>query len=344
MKTAIVTGVTGQDGAYLAQLLIEKGYKVYGTVRRTSSSLLTRLEYLNIRDKIELVDMELLEQSNVARVIRRIQPDLFFNLAAQSFVALSFEEPVYVAQVNAISVLYILEAIRDFSPQTRYYQASTSEMYGKVQETPQKETTPFYPRSPYAVAKLYGHWITVNYRESYDLHISSGILFNHESPLRGTEFVTRKITQQLALIKYGLADVLELGNMEALRDWGYAGDYVEAMYLMTQQAEGDTYVVASGETHKVREFVQLTLDGMGFKSRWEGEGENLVCYDADTNKLIIRINSKFYRPTEVEVLRGDPTKAKEKLNWTPKHSFLDLVDMMIVADLDRAKARAVVAT
>lgn len=335
-KVAIVTGVTGQDGAYLSKLLLEKGYKVYGAARRSASTNYWRLEELGIRNEIEYVSMDLCEYTNIIRTIKKIQPDEFFNLAAQSFVAASFEMPMYTADADGIAVLRILEAIREFSPATRFYQASTSEMFGKVQEIPQKESTPFYPRSPYGVAKLYGHWITVNYRESYDLHASSGILFNHESPLRGKEFVTRKVTATLANIAKGHESVLELGNMDAKRDWGFAGDYVEGMWRMLQQPSGGDYVLSTNETHTVREFVEIASGIAGFDIEWSGEAEKEIGVDKKSGKTIVQINPAFYRPAEVDILIGDPVKAESVLGWHRKMSFAGLVEAMQTADLNRA--------
>lgn len=335
-KVAIVTGVTGQDGAYLSKLLLEKGYKVYGAVRRSASTNFWRLEELGVRNEIEYVSMDLCEYTNIIRTIRKIQPDEFFNLAAQSFVAASFEMPMYTADADGTAVLRILEAIREFSPTTRFYQASTSEMFGKVQEIPQKETTPFYPRSPYGVAKLFGHWMTINYRESYNMHASSGILFNHESPLRGREFVSRKITSTLANMSRGHESVLELGNMDAKRDWGFAGDYVEGMWRMLQQPEGGDYVLATNETHTVRKFVEIAARYVGFEIEWSGSAENELGIDKKTGRTIVKINPAFYRPAEVELLIGDPAKAEKVLGWQRKMSFEGLVEAMQQADLDRA--------
>ena len=331
-RTALITGVLGQDGAYLSKLLIDKGYKVYGAERRTSSKNHWRLEYLGITDQVKLVDFDLLEQSNITNVIKEIQPDELYNLAAQSFVGVSFTQPVLTTQIDAMGVLYILDAIKNFSPHTRFYQASTSEMFGKIQDQVQTEKTPFYPRSPYGVAKLYAHWITVNYRESYDLHASSGILFNHESPLRGEEFVTRKITIALAKIKHGLQEKLELGNIDAKRDWGFAGDYVQAMYLMLQQDKPDDYVIATNETWTVRSFIEQSAKAVDLEIRWEGEGvdEKGIC--AKTGKTLVLINPKFYRPAEVEVLIGNPEKAEKDLGWKRKLSFEQLVTLMVKED------------
>ncbi len=336
-KVAIVTGVTGQDGAYLSKLLLEKGYKVYGAVRRSASTNFWRLEELGVRNEIEYVSMDLCEYTNIIRTIRKIQPDEFFNLAAQSFVAASFEMPMYTADADGTAVLRILESIREFSPATRFYQASTSEMFGKVQEIPQKESTPFYPRSPYGVAKLFGHWMTVNYRESYNMHVSSGILFNHESPLRGREFVSRKITSTLANMVRGHEAVLELGNMDAKRDWGFAGDYVEGMWRMLQQPEGGDYVLATNETHTVRKFVEIAAKYVGFEIEWTGEAEKELGIDKKSGRTIVKINPAFYRPAEVELLIGDPAKAEKVLGWQRKMSFEGLVEAMQKADIERAE-------
>jgi len=336
MKKALITGITGQDGAYLAKLLLEKGYEVWGAYRRSASLNLWRLEELGLRDEVKLIPLDLLEYSNIMRALEKVQPQEIYNLAAQSFVALSFEMPLYTADADALGVTRLLEAIRLVNTKIRFYQASTSEMYGKAQQTPQTEQTPFYPRSPYAVAKLYAHWITVNYRESYGIHASSGILFNHESPLRGQEFVTRKITAALARIRYGQQDVLELGNLDAKRDWGFAGDYVEGMWRMLQQESPDDYVLATGETHSVREFVDLAAGVAGFDLVWEGSGEKEQGVDRRTGKVIVRVNPEFYRPAEVELLLGNPEKARSRLGWSPKIGFSALVRMMAERDLERA--------
>ena len=336
-KTALITGVTGQDGSYLAKLLLDKGYNVIGAARRSASVNLWRLDFLGIRDHVKMVPMELLEYSNICKVVQDHKPDEFFNLAAQSFVAASFEVPLYTADADAIGVARILEAIRQYSPETRFYQASTSEMFGKVQEVPQKESTPFYPRSPYGVAKLYGHWITVNYRESYNLHASCGILFNHESPLRGLEFVTRKITAGLANVKYGHQSHIELGNMDSKRDWGFAGDFVEGMWRMLQQSEGSEYVLATNETHTVRSFVENAGKALGMNIEWTGEGVNEFGTDTKTGKVVVKINPQFYRPAEVDLLIGDPHKAQSELGWKRQMSFEGLVEAMAKADDDRAR-------
>lgn len=335
-KRAIVTGITGQDGAYLAKLLLEKGYEVYGAYRRSASTNVWRLDELGLADDVKMLPFELLEYSNMLRAIDKVKPDEFYNLAAQSFVGTSFDQPLYTAEVDGMAVTRILEAIRTVNPGIKFYQASTSEMFGKVQEIPQTETTPFYPRSPYGVAKLYGHWITVNYRESFSLHASSGILFNHESPMRGMEFVTRKITSSLARIKNGQQKILELGNMDAQRDWGFAGDYVEGMYLMLQQEHAGDYVLATGETHPVRDFVTFAAQVAGFELEWQGSGESEQAVDTKTGKTIVQVNPEFYRPAEVELLIGSPAKAQDVLGWQRKVSFPQLVEMMVTADLNRA--------
>jgi GDPmannose 4,6-dehydratase len=331
-KIALIYGVTGQDGAYLAKLLLEKGYTVYGAVRRTSTKSFSKLEKLGIEKDVQYVDFDLLEQSNIRRTIEKIQPDEIYNLAAQSFVELSFQQPTYTSMCDGIGVLYILEAIRDINPKIKFYQASTSEMFGKITEPVQSETTPFYPRSPYGVAKLYAHWMTTNYRESYNIFACSGILFNHESPLRGEEFVTRKTTIALNKIKAGKQDVLELGNINAKRDWGFAGDYVKAMYKMLQHHTPDDYVVATNETHTVREFIEIAGNLLGFNIQWQGSGVDEIGIDQKTGKTIIKINPQFYRPAEVDLLIGTSEKAKKILNWEPEVSFNTLVEMMVKAD------------
>lgn len=336
-KKALITGIRGQDGAYLAKLLIEKGYKVYGADRRSGDSSFWRLKELGIEKHVKIIYMDLLELTNIIRVIKEIQPDEVYNLAAQSFVQASFEMPIFTTEINALGVLRLLEALRLHKPDAKFYQASTSEMFGKAQEIPQKETTCFCPRSPYGVAKLFGHWITVNYRESWGMFACSGILFNHESPLRGIEFVTRKITYYLAEIKYGLRDKLILGNLDAKRDWGYAPEYVEAMYFMLQQDEPDDYVIATGETHSVKEFVEKAAQIAGFDIEWEGEGLNTKGIDRRTGKVIVEVSSEFYRPAEVDILVGDYSKAKKKLGWEPRTKFEDLVRIMMEADLERVR-------
>ncbi len=334
-KTALITGIRGQDGAYLAKLLLEKGYKVYGADRRSSDAGNWRLKELGIEQDVEVVYMDLLELTNIMRTVERVKPDEVYNLAAQSFVGVSFEQPILTSEVDAMGVLRLLEAIRTIKPDTRFYQASTSELYGKVQEIPQTEKTPFYPRSPYGVAKLFGHWMTVNYRESYGMFACSGILFNHESPLRGLEFVTRKITHSVARIKKGLQDKVVLGNLDAKRDWGYAAEYVEGMWLMLQQEEPDDYVLATGETHSVREFVEAAFGAAGYQIEWEGEGVDTTGRDKATGRVLVEVSPEFYRPAEVDILIGNPEKAEKRLGWKPRTKFKELVAMMVEADLRR---------
>lgn len=345
-KTAMITGITGQDGGYLAKFLLEKGYRVIGLYRRGATDTFSKLKEHGILDKIELLDFELLEFSNICRLLKNYQPDEFYNLAAQSFVKASWEEPIYTAQADGMGVVYILEAIREFSPKTKFYQASTSEMFGKVQEIPQKETTPLYPRSPYGCAKVMAHWMTVNYRESFNIFACSGILFNHESPMRGKEFVTRKITDHFARLHLGLTEEpLELGNLNAQRDWGFAGDYVEGMWLMLQQEKPDTYVLSTGETHPIRDFVEEAGRFAGFNIEWQGEGVDEVGIDTKTGRTIVKVNPKFFRPAEVELLIGDPSKAENILGWKRKVSYSELCQMMVEKDIERyreAKALAAV--
>lgn len=336
-KIALVTGITGQDGAYLARLLLEKNYEVFGAARRTSSSNFGRLHELGIAGDVNLLEFDLLELGNIFRVIEKIQPDEVYNLAAQSFVSNSFESPIYTGDCNALGTARLLEAIRTIKPTSRFYQASTSEMFGKIKETPQVETTAFHPRSPYGVAKLFGHWITVNYRESYGLHASSGILFNHESPLRGREFVTRKITLSLARIKFNQLDVLELGNLDAVRDWGFAGDYVKGMWEMLQQDAPDDYVMASAQSHSVREFLELSAEAIGFKIEFRGTGVNEQAIDAMSGRVIAKVNPNFYRPAEVDVLCGSSAKAEKVFGWKPNTSFNQLIEMMVEADERRVR-------
>ena len=328
MKVALISGITGQDGSYLAELLLEKGYEVHGIVRRSSLINTHRIDH--IYKDIKLHYGDLTDSTNLVRVIQQVQPDEIYNLGAQSHVKVSFEMPEYTGMVDGLGTLRILEAVRllGMEKKTRIYQASTSEMYGKVQEIPQSETTPFYPRSPYGVAKVYGYWIVKNYRESYGLHASSGILFNHESPRRGETFVTRKITRGLSLISTGQQDVLYLGNLNAKRDWGHAKDFVEAMWLMLQQDEPDDYVIATGKQYSVREFVEAAAPYFGMNIVWEGEGLDEVGIDKLTGRTVIGVNPKYFRPAEVETLLGDATKAKEKLGWKPKISFKQLVEDM----------------
>lgn len=339
-KKALITGIRGQDGAYLAKLLLEKGYEVWGADRRSGDSSFWRLKELGIEKYVKIVYMDLLELTNIIKVIKEVQPDEVYNLAAQSFVQASFEMPILTADVNALGVLRILEALRNFKPDAKFYQASTSEMFGKVQAIPQDEKTPFYPRSPYGVAKLFGHWITVNYRESYNMFACSGILFNHESELRGLEFVTRKITYGVAAIKYGLQDKIILGNLDTKRDWGYAPEYVEGMWLMLQQETPDDYVLATGETHTVKEFVEKAFEVAGFRIVWEGEGIETKGIDEKTGKILVEVSPKFYRPAEVDMLIGNPEKAKKRLGWKPKTKFEDLVKIMVEADLNRVAKEA----
>ena len=337
MKRAFITGITGQDGAYLTKFLLDKGYEVYGAFRRTSGQNLNGLKYLGVEDKVKYLPLELLEFTNIYRAIEKVQPDEIYNLGAQSFVALSFEEPIYTADVTALGSLRVLEAIRAINPKIKFYQASSSEMFGKVQSMPQREETSFYPRSPYAASKLFSHWITVNYRESHGIFACSGILFNHESPLRGFEFVTRKITYSVGQAKLGLNSKLKLGNLDSKRDWGYAPEYVEAMWLMLQQKEPDDYVVATGETHSIREFVEHAFSYAGFDIGWKGKGIEEKGVDKKTGRTLVEISSEFFRPAEVEILMGDYSKAKEKLGWQPRVKFGDLVKMMVEADIKRVE-------
>ena len=324
MKKALITGITGQDGSYLAELLLEKGYEVYGIMRRKSVVDYGNVDH--IKDKLNFIYADMTDVVSLIRAMRISQADEIYNLAAQSFVATSWEQPLATADIDALGVTKMLEAIRTVKPEARFYQASTSEMFGLVQEMPQKETTPFYPRSPYGVAKLYGHWITKNYRESYDMYACSGILFNHESERRGLEFVTRKITDAVARIKLGIQDQVELGNMDSKRDWGHSRDYVYAMWLMLQQDKADDYVVASGETHTVREFVELAFGHVGIEIEWKGQGVDEIGVDKATGKTIVSINPKFFRPAEVDVLLGDPAKADKVLGWKREVSFSQLVE------------------
>jgi len=359
MKKALITGITGQDGAYLAELLLEKGYEVHGVKRRTSLFNTDRIDHLyqdhHVKGRHFILHYgDLTDGLSLTHIIQKVQPDEIYNLAAQSHVHVSFEQPEYTANTDALGTLRILEAIRilGLEKKTKFYQASTSELYGDVRETPQTETTPFYPRSPYAVAKMYAYWIVVNYREAYGIHASNGILFNHESPIRGETFVTRKITRGMARLSLGLQDCLYLGNMNALRDWGHAKDYVEMQWLMLQQDEPDDFVIATGKQYSVRDFVNYTAEELGFTMRWEGEGiDEIGVVDTITNTndvtlsvgdVIVRISENYFRPTEVETLLGDPTKAKEKLGWSPKITFQELVAEMARVDLDHAKRDALV--
>ncbi|WP_217548622.1 GDP-mannose 4,6-dehydratase [Pantoea sp. GbtcB22] len=334
---AVITGITGQDGAYLAELLLDKGYQVYGTYRRTSSVNFWRIDELGIKNhpNLHLVEYDLTDLSSSIRLLETSKATEVYNLAAQSFVGVSFDQPVTTAEITGIGPLNLLEAIRIVNPKIRFYQASTSEMFGKVQAIPQKEDTPFYPRSPYGVAKLYAHWMTINYRESYDIFASSGILFNHESPLRGQEFVTRKITDSVAKIKLGKLNVLELGNMDAKRDWGFAKEYVEGMWLMLQAEAPDTFVLATNRTETVRDFVSMAFKAAGIELRFEGKDEQEIGIDVVSGKTLVRVNPKFYRPAEVELLIGDPEKAKRLLGWEPATSLEELCKMMVEADLRR---------
>ena len=347
IKTALITGITGQDGAYLAEFLLKKGYQVHGIKRRSSSFNTERIDHL-YTDQHEIdADIphltlhygDLSDSMSLVRIIQQIQPDEIYNLGSQSHVAVSFESPEYTADTVGLGALRILEAIRilGLEKKTRFYQASTSELYGKVQETPQTETTPFYPRSPYAVAKLYAYWITINYREAYGIYACNGILFNHESPIRGETFVTRKITRALARIKLGLQDCVYLGNIDAKRDWGHAKDYVEMQWLMLQQDKPEDFTISTGVQHSVREFIEIAAKEVDIEIKWRGEGAGEVGIDTKTNNIIIRIDKRYYRPTEVETLLGDSTKAKNKLNWQPKISFQELVKEMMTVDLKEAK-------
>jgi len=343
VKKALITGITGQDGAYLAELLLEKGYEVHGIKRRASLFNTDRIDHLyqdphekGVRLKLHYGDLT--DSTNLIRIIQEVQPDEIYNLAAQSHVMVSFETPEYTANSDALGTLRMLEAIRilGMTKKVRFYQASTSELYGKVQETPQKETTPFYPRSPYAVAKIYAYWITVNYREAYNVFACNGILFNHESPLRGETFVTRKITRAVARIKLGLQEKLYLGNLDSKRDWGHAKDFVEAQWLILQQDQPDDYVIATGKQYSVREFVDAAFHEVGINIRWDGKGIDEKGYD-DSGKVLVEVDPRYFRPTEVETLLGDPTKAKEKLGWQPKVTFKELVAEMVREDLKDAE-------
>ena len=340
MKTAIITGITGQDGAYLTKLLLDKGYTVYGTYRRTSSVNFWRLDELGVSNhpQLKLVEYDLTDLSASIRLLQTTGATEVYNLAAQSFVGVSFDQPVTTAEITGLGPVNLLEAIRIVNPAVRFYQASTSEMFGKVQAIPQIEDTPFYPRSPYGVAKLYAHWMTINYRESYNIFGASGILFNHESPLRGREFVTRKITDSMAKISLGQLDVLELGNMDAKRDWGFADEYVEGMWRMLQADKPDTYVLATNRTETVRDFVTMAGLAAGFDLQWSGEAENEIAVDKKSGKTLVRVNPKFYRPAEVELLIGNPEKAKKELGWEPKTTLEQLCQMMVEADIRRNQA------
>jgi GDPmannose 4,6-dehydratase len=342
MRSAIVTGITGQDGAFLAELLLSKGYQVYGTYRRTSSVNFWRIEELGITDNpdLHLVEHDLTDLSDSIRLLQQARPSEIYNLAAQSFVGVSFQQPITTAEITGIGPLNLLEAIRIVDPKIRFYQASTSEMFGKVQAVPQTETTPFYPRSPYGVAKLFAHWMTINYRESYGIFGSSGILFNHESPLRGREFVTRKITDGVAKIKLGKLDSLALGNMDAKRDWGFAKEYVEGMWRMLQADEPDTFVLATNRTETVRDFVRMAFKAAGIEIDFRGDKEDEIGVDTSSGKTVVRVDLRFYRPAEVDLLIGDPAKAKARLGWEPTTSLEELCRLMVEADLRRNKAGA----
>jgi GDPmannose 4,6-dehydratase len=338
-KIAIITGITGQDGAYLAELLLSKNYTIYGTYRRTSSVNFWRIEELGIHEhaNLHLVEYDLTDLGASINLIEKTKPDEIYNLAAQSFVGVSFEQPVTTMQITGLGPLHLLEAIRIVNPKIKFYQASTSEMFGKVQAIPQTEETPFYPRSPYGVAKLYAHWMTINYRESYDIFGASGILFNHESPLRGREFVTRKITDAVAKIKLGKLDCLELGNLDAKRDWGFAKDYVDGMYRMLQAEKPDTFVLATNRTETIRDFVTMAFKAIDIHLEFKGKSEQEVAIDTVTGKTLMKVNPKFYRPAEVELLIGDPSKAKAILKWEPKTQLEELCSMMVKSDITRNK-------
>ena len=337
MKSAVITGITGQDGAYLTQLLLEKGYKVYGTFRRTSSVNFWRLEELGVLDNpnLNLVEFDLTDLSSAIRLLTLADPSEVYNLAAQSFVGASFDQPITTAEITGIGCLNLLEAIRIVNPKIRFYQASTSEMFGEVQEVPQSESTPFYPRSPYGVAKLFAHWSTVNYRESHGIFASSGILFNHESPLRGKEFVTRKITDSVAKISLGKLNILELGNLNAKRDWGFAKEYVEGMWKMLQIDHSDTFVLATSRTESVRDFVEMAFKAVDISLNWVGVDHNEIATDKKTGKTVVQVNPQFYRPAEVDLLIGDADKAKRELGWATTTTLEELCEMMVKADLRR---------
>jgi GDPmannose 4,6-dehydratase len=337
MKKAIITGITGQDAAYLAELLLNKGYKVFGTYRRTSSTNFWRIEELGIENdpNLILLEYDLIDLSSAYRIISEVEPDEIYNLAAQSFVGVSFTQPIATAQITGIGAMNLLEAIRSINPKIKFYQASTSEMFGKVHAIPQNEETPFHPRSPYGVAKVFAHWATLNYQESYGIFATSGILFNHESPLRGKEFVTRKITDTVAKIHLGKQDVLELGNMDAKRDWGFAKEYVDGMYRMLQIDEPDTFVLATNKTQTVRDFVSMAFRAVDIDINWKGKEESELGFDVKSGKTLIKVNPKFYRPAEVDLLIGDASKANEKLNWKPKTTLQELCEMMVRKDIER---------
>lgn len=339
MKTALITGITGQDGAYLAQLLLDKGYEVHGTFRRSASTNFWRIDELGLREhaRLHLVEYDLTDPGSAIRLLERARPDEVYNLAAQSFVGVSFDQPMATSQITGLGVLNLLEAIRIVNTGIRFYQASTSEMFGKVQEVPQTEGTPFYPRSPYGVAKLFAHWMSVNYRESYGMFTASGILFNHESPLRGLEFVTRKITDAVARIRLGRQEFLSLGNLDAKRDWGHARDYVDGMWRMLQAARADTYVLATGRTVPVRDFVRMAFAAAGMELEFRGAGETEQGIDTRTGRMVVRVDPKFYRPAEVDLLIGSAEKARLELGWSPATTLEQLCRSMVDADLERVK-------
>ena len=343
MKKALITGVTGQDGSYLAELLLEKGYEVHGIIRRSSSFNTGRIDHIikdkKYKDTFCFHHGDVTDSSNINHLLEKINPDEVYNLAAQSHVQVSFEIPDYTAQVDALGTLRFLDAIRETQVDTKFYQASTSELFGKVQEVPQTEKTPFYPRSPYAVAKLYSYWIIVNYREAYNIFASNGILFNHESPRRGETFVTRKITRAAARIKCGYQDILELGNLDSKRDWGYAPEYVEGMWRILQHDTPEDFVLATGKTYTIREFVDLTFNEMAINIEWNGKGVDEVAINTETNKIVVSINPRYYRPTEVELLIGDPSKAKTVLGWEAKTPLNDLVKIMCKSDLEKVRRK-----
>lgn len=339
MRIALITGVTGQDGSYLAEFLLDKGYIVHGLVRRSSSSNYSRISHLlenpKLKNRFFLQQGDLSDSSNLKWIIKNIKPDEVYNLAAMSHVKTSFEMPEYTAEIDGIGVLKLLEVIRECHPQAKFYQASTSELFGKVQEVPQTETTPFYPRSPYGVAKLYAYWTVINYREAYQIFACNGILFNHESPRRGENFVSRKITQAVAKFEKGIQERLILGNLDAKRDWGYAKDYVEGMWMMLQQKEPEDFILATGTTTSVRDFVELAFEQIGIVIAWEGQGINEKGKNAKTGEILVEISSEFFRPTEVDLLIGDPSKAKQKMGWEPKTSLQELVQLMVASDLEQ---------
>lgn len=339
MKKAIITGITGQDGAYLAQLLLEKGYKVFGAYRRTSSQNFWRIDYLGIRNhpNLMLVEHDLIDAASTIRIVSEIKPDEIYNLAAQSFVHVSFDQPLATSMITGIGVTHMLEAIRIVNKNIKFYQASTSELYGKVQEVPQKETTPFYPRSPYGISKLYAHWMVTNYRESYDMFACSGILFNHESPLRGIEFVTRKVSDAVARISEGVQDFIELGNLDASRDWGFAPEFVQGMYKMLQHNNPDTFVLATNKAYTVRQFVQYAFNVVGIDVKWEGSGVSEIGINKKTGKKIVKINKDFFRLSEVDALIGDYSKAEKELAWVPKVELKKICQIMVESDLKSLK-------